>query len=142
MMDSIKSSLRPLSIAAAVGFIAFFVWIVMIADKGEGTPWWSVIIDPIPFGDKVGHFCLVGTLCFLCNLAFPAGKPGFLPRFVTLATFLLFCMLSLEELSQAFIKSRHLDLFDWLADLTGLAVGQFSAMKARRFLRSPATTAP
>lgn len=129
MVSSIKSSLRPLSVVAAGGFIGFFVWIVTIADKGEGTPWWSVIIDRIPCGDKVGHLCLVGTLCFLCNLAFAPRKSGFPPRCITLTTLVLLVLLSLEELSQGFIKTRHLDLYDWLADLAGLAIGQFGAMR-------------
>ncbi|MEO7100611.1 MAG: VanZ family protein [Luteolibacter sp.] len=135
---SSKPSLRRPAVLAAVAFIAFFIWIVVIADEGQGTPWWSVIIDHLPYGDKVGHLCLIGTMSFLCNLAFPSRKL----RFVTMTTLVLLIVLSLEELSQGFIKSRHLDFFDWLADLAGLAVGQFCAMKIRGCLKSPATTAP
>ena len=131
---------RPLWILAATGFIVFFIWIVVIADRGNGIPWWSGIIDRLPYGDKIGHLSLIGTLSFLCNLAFPSRKIGFLPKSVTLTTLILFVLLSLEELSQAFFKTRHLDFYDWLADLIGLAIGQFGAMKAR--IKSPATTAP
>jgi len=123
---------------AAVGFIVFFIWIVMIADRGDGTPWWS-FIERIPHGDKVGHLGLIGTMSFLCNLAFPSRKAGFLPGFITLTTLVLLVFLSMEELSQAFIKTRHLDLYDWLADLAGLAIGQFWAMTAK--IKSPGTTA-
>lgn len=132
MGESIKFSFRCFAVFAAVGFIAFFVWIVVIADRGQGTPWWTVIIAPIPFGDKVGHFCLVSTLSFLCNLAFRAKRPDFLPRFVTLVTLILLTVLTLEELSQAFIIGRHLDFYDWLADLAGLTFGQFCATKIQR----------
>ena len=134
-----RSALRSLAILSAAGFIVFFIWIVVIADRGNGTPWWS-FIDRIPFGDKLGHLGLIGTMSFLCNLAFPARRCGFPFRFVTLTTLILLVLLSMEELSQGFIKSRHLDLFDWLADLAGLAFGQFCAMKLRS--KSPATTAP
>lgn len=131
MTQSIRSILRPLATLAAAGFVIFFIWIVVIADRGNGTPWWS-FIDRIPSGDKVGHLCLVSTLCFLCNFAFPVRNSRFLPRYVTLVTFLLFSALSLEELSQAFIPSRHLDFFDWLADLAGLGIGQTFASRFRK----------
>jgi len=113
--------------------MAFFIWIVMIADAGNGTPWWS-FIHRIPFGDKVGHLGLIGTMSFLCNLAFPSRKPGFLLRTTTLTTLVLLVLVSLEELSQGFINTRTLDLFDWLADLAGLAIGQSVAL----FVRSSA----
>jgi len=134
---SVRFCYRALAVSAAVSFLVFFIWIVTIADKGGGTPWWS-FIDRIPAGDKVGHFCLIGTMSFLCNLAFPSRKL----RLVTMTTLVLLLALTLEELSQGFIKTRHLDLFDWLADLAGLAAGQLGAAKLRGFLKSRATTAP
>jgi len=134
---SVRSCYRALAISAAVSFLLFFIWIVAIADKGDGTPWWS-FIDRIPAGDKLGHLCLIGTMSFLCNLAFPSRKL----RFVTMTTLVLLLALTLEELSQGFIKTSHLDLFDWLADLAGLAAGQIGSEKFRHFLKSRATTAP
>ena len=100
----------------------------MIADRGIGTPWWS-FIERIPFGDKLGHLGLIGTMSFLCNLAFPSRK---LAGLITVTTLILLIALSLEELSQGWIKGRHLDLFDWLADLVGLAIGQLLAMGLRK----------
>ncbi len=129
MIRSIRSILRPLAILAATAFVIFFIWIVVIADRGNATPWWSVIIDRLPYGDKVGHLCLIGTMSFLCNLAFPSRK---LASFITVTTLSLLIALSLEELSQGWIQGRHLDLFDWLADLVGLALGQLCGMRVRR----------
>jgi len=123
-----KSWQRPVAMAAAGGFIGFFIWIVILADRADGVPWWS-FIDRIPFGDKVGHLGLVSTLSLLCNLAFSrwnSARPGFFTR----TSWVLLVLLSLEELSQAFIPHRHLDVFDWLADLAGLALGQWVAMRA------------
>lgn len=121
---------QPLAVGAAVGFIVFFIWIVTIADRGNGTPWWSFIHE-IPFGDKVGHLGLMTTMSFLCNLAFPSRRPDFLKRFFTVTTLVLLVLLSLEELSQGFIATRTLDFFDWLADLAGLCIGQFFALGLR-----------
>ena len=140
-MDASPGIPRQLAVGAAVSFIAFFIWIVVIADAGNGTPWWS-FIDRIPYGDKVGHLGLIGTMSLLCNLAFRARRPAFLPSFITTTSAVLLVLLTAEELSQAFIKTRHLDLCDWLADLAGLGIGQLCAMKFRRFLKSPATTVP
>jgi hypothetical protein len=133
-----RAWLRPLAMVAAGGFIGFFVWIIVIADKADGVPWWS-FIHQIPFGDKLGHFGLVGTLSFLCNLAF-ARRDRPRARGITSITWVLLVLISLEELSQGFIPHRHLDFFDWLADLAGLAVGQMVA--GMIVLKSPSTRAP
>jgi hypothetical protein len=129
-----RSTFRPLAILAAVGFIIFFIWIVGIANSGNGSLWWS-FLDRIPFGDKLGHLGLIGTMSFLCNLAFPSRRCGFPLRFITLTTFILLILLSMEELSQGFIKTRHLDFYDWLADLAGLGTGQFLARWASQRFR-------
>lgn len=116
----------------AVGFILFMVVIVAIANRGEGDRWWS-FIHTIPYGDKLGHIGLMGALCLLCNLAFKRRHYRFLPPSITRVTFILFVLVTLEELSQAFISTRSCDLFDWLADLVGLALGQFAATSILSF---------
>jgi len=103
----------------AGGFILFMLVIVTIANRGEGGRWWA-FIHSIPCGDKLGHVGLMGALCLLCNLAF------------TRVTFILFTLITLEELSQAFIATRTCDPIDWLADLTGLALGQMAATGIRK----------
>ena len=114
----------------AGSFILFMLLIVAIANRGEGDRWWS-FIHAIPYGDKVGHVGLMGTLCLLCNLAFTPRGCRFLPVSVTRVTFILFALISLEELSQAFISTRTCDPLDWLADLAGLALGQTAAILCR-----------
>jgi hypothetical protein len=126
--------LRSAVITAACAFLVFFLWIVVIADNANGPPWWS-FIDRIPYGDKVAHLCLISAMSFLCNLAFPTAKPKWFPAFLTLTSLVILVLLSLEERSQAFVPSRHLDFFDWLADLAGLVVGQFVASWFRTRLR-------
>ena len=127
-----KNSLRT---AAALGFIGFLIVIIAIADRGEGDRWWS-FIGAIPYGDKVGHLGLMGMLSLLCNLAFRPPQPGFLPRWVTLTTCILLVALSLEELSQALNPHRTCDWYDWLADLAGLALGQWIAFRLRPLQKS------
>lgn len=119
---------------AACAFIILFIAIIVIADRGEGSRWWA-FIDRILYGDKVGHLVLVGTLSLLCNLAVPTRPYAWLPRFITLTTLVLLVLLSLEELAQAFIPTRTCDIFDWLADLAGLALGQMAATGLDRICR-------
>ena len=118
---------------AAVIFGFLIVAAVIIANLGYGAAWWP-FIDHIPFGDKFGHIGLFGIFGFLCNLALPGFHLRFLPRFISPTTFVLLILISLEELSQALIPTRSCDFFDWLADLTGLAIGQIAAgIYSRRF---------
>ncbi len=111
----------------AIAFILFIIAAVIIADRGQGAQWWP-FIDKIPFGDKLGHIGLFGTLSFLCNLAFPGKRVPCTAKLLTKTTLILLILISLEELSQAFFPTRTLDLFDWLADLLGLALGQTAAL--------------
>jgi hypothetical protein len=124
--------------ASALGFFAFLVIVVIIADRGDGEKWWP-FLGHIPYGDKFGHIGLFGILGFLCNLAFPNRWPSRLAAFITKTTFVLIVIVSLEELSQAFFPSRTLDPIDWLSDLTGLAIGQIAALV---ILRKPSDTKP
>ena len=117
---------RILTRIAAGACLVFFITISVIADRGEGSRWWG-FIDHIPQGDKLGHVLLVGTMALLCNLAIPPQPRAWLPRFITLTTLLLLIVFTLDELAQAFIPTRTCDIFDWLADLVGLALGQTSA---------------
>jgi polysaccharide biosynthesis protein VpsQ len=133
-----KSNRQPLAMIAAAGFTGFFIWIIIIADKGEGVPWWS-FIEHIPRGDKVGHFALVGTLSYLCNLAFTRWTVG-RAWSVTSVTKWLLVLIALEEFSQGFIPHRHLDFLDLLADLAGLAAGQILACRFQ--IKSHVTRAP
>jgi polysaccharide biosynthesis protein VpsQ len=111
---------------AALAFGLFIITAVVIANRGESDSWWP-FIHHIPYGDKLGHIGLFGALSFLCNLALPGFRVRFLPRFITATSFSLLVLISLEEISHAFLPTRSCDIFDWLADLVGLAIGQITA---------------
>ncbi len=125
---------------AALVFAAFFVSIIIIANRGEGGNWWP-FIERLPMGDKIGHLGLVGALSLLCNFAFHLRQPAWLPQRVTPVSLVLFVLLTSEELSQAFIPSRTCDPFDWLADLLGIACGQWLATRITR-AATPSSPAP
>lgn len=127
MKISARSLRRLAPPVAALAFITFFLLIIRIANRGEGEQWWS-FIHHIPYGDKVGHLGLVGMLSFLCNLASLRWRWKFLPRWITPITLILLLLLTAEEISQAYQPHRTCDIFDWIADLAGLATGQWLAI--------------
>lgn len=115
----------------ALSFLLFLTVIVTMANRGDSDPWWSFIHN-IPYGDKLGHIGLMGTFSFLCNLAFTPRSLPFLPSFITCVTFILFLLVTMEEFSQAFLPTRSFDPLDWLANLTGLTLGQLAATALQR----------
>jgi hypothetical protein len=131
---TLRSMIRALMSLAALGFIAFFITIIGIANRGEGRQWWA-FIDEIPYGDKWGHLILVTTLSVLCNLAIRRRRHRFLPCWITPTTAVLLFVLTAEEISQIFQPHRTGDFFDWLADLAGLALGQWLAHHLTNQLR-------
>ena len=104
-------------------FATGFVSILVIANRGHADLFWQ-FVGKIPCGDKLGHLGLVGTLCFLLNLAldrrraFPGGNG------ILLGSLLLLVFMTLEEASQAFIPCRSFDLVDGLANLVGVFCGE------------------
>lgn len=132
MKISLRSIRHLVVPAAALGFITFFLLIIRIANRGEGDQWWS-FINHIPYGDKVGHLGLVGMLSFLCNLASLRWSWKFLPRWITPATLILLLLLTGEEIGQAYQPNRTCDIYDWIADLAGLAAGQWLARLVGRW---------
>jgi VanZ family protein len=126
---------RHLAVFSAIACIVFFITIVIIANRGEGDQWWG-FVGRIPYGDKLGHLGLTGTLSFLCNLALPSRELKIRRlRYITWPTLVLGFLISVEEFSQAFIPTRTCDAVDWLADLTGLAVGQMVARLVHQIRR-------
>jgi hypothetical protein len=110
-----------------VCYAGFLAGVIYLANHGGGRLW-SFLTD-IPGGDKLGHLGLVSTLTLLLNLALRGRRaPGKLSR-IMLGSLLAATIMTLEELSQAMIPSRSLDLFDGLANLAGVALGEWGAKR-------------
>ena len=125
---------RRIPAVLAVLFALFIVTITHVADSGAGDRWWGFVND-VPYGDKAGHLVLMGTLSFLCNLAFPPRRSDGYRRFVTTTTLVLLVLITGEEIAQAFKPRRTCDFVDWLADLAGLGLGQTAAMRIVKAIR-------
>ena len=101
-------------------FTLFIFLIILFADLGFlGGPF--RIIDSLPFGDKIGHFMLIGMLSFLIISslfqAFPARDPK---RMAIAAGLLLLFVFTVEEASQWPIAGRDASLADLLANYAGI----------------------
>lgn len=113
--------MNKLAIAIALGFFAFILWVIYLANTGGSSVFFD-LIRVLPYGDKLGHFCLFGILTLLINLAshcksFPIGR---LHVYYGTAVVTIFALT--EEISQRFIPSRTFDLMD----LTAGALGSLS----------------
>ena len=109
-----------------IAFFAFILTVIYAADRhlARGFFGW---VQSIPFGDKAGHFVLMGTLAFLLNRAL-AGRtisPGVQLGGVIVAVFVV-----AEEISQRWLPWRTFDYGDLLADFVGIALADWLARRA------------
>ncbi|MAH28414.1 MAG: VanZ family protein [Pseudoalteromonas sp.] len=119
--------LQRILVLIAIGFFAFIGWVIYLANTGQKSVFFE-LVAAIPYGDKLGHFCLFGLLTLFINLAFKFKTLNVAGRPIYLAVLIVSTFVILEELSQFFIESRTLDFVDLIADFTGIAI--FSAISA------------
>ncbi len=104
----------------AFGAYALFIAaLIFVADR-RGTRYLASFIGGIRYGDKIGHFLLMGGLAFFANLAFTKTLPRL--RFVTRASVIVAVLVVLEEISQLFVRGRTFDLSDLVADFLGIMI--------------------
>jgi hypothetical protein len=104
---------------AFVFFAAAFVSIIVIADLGRAGSLWS-FVGMVPYGDKLGHLGLVGTLTVLLNLNLKRRPCGML----MLGSVIVLAGMTLEECSQMLFPKRSFDGFDALANVIGVICGE------------------
>lgn len=103
----------------ALGFSAFILWILYLANTG-GQSIFFELVNAIPFGDKLGHFGLFGTLTLLMNFACKLKTIKVRSVNLYFGALIVFSFTVIEELSQFFIASRTLDITDLVADIAGI----------------------
>ena len=108
--------------------------IVFLVDWKQTQPLFRFIYN-VPFGDKIGHFCLMGVFSLLVNLALNA-KTFKIWRFdLQVGSALVLMIVTIEEFSQLFVRGRTFDAGDLLADLIGIIV--FGELARRLVKRQP-----
>ena len=125
LFKTIKPQNKPAAVIA-FGLILLITAMIIITNVGYGDKFWPYMVNT-PYADKVGHVGIFGTLSYFCNLAFSNRLSKRRFKIFTTTTFIILVVVTLEEISQAFIPSRTCDILDWTADLIGLALGQWLA---------------
>jgi polysaccharide biosynthesis protein VpsQ len=117
-------------------FALILVLIVVSANLGLARE----IFGPIyafPYGDKIAHFLLMGTLAMLISLGFPNGRAGVLGLKLLKGSLILAAIVTIEELSQEFLRNRNFSLFDLGANYAGIFImGEVGAF-LRRLMAEP-----
>lgn len=120
-----------IKILAAI-YILVLSAIVFLVDRPSTQPLFRFVYN-IPFGDKIGHFCLMGVFSFLLNLALKAkaikiGKIKF-----SLGSLVVLFVVVVEEFSQLWVRGRTFDAGDLLFDFAGIVLfGEVARTIARR----------
>ena len=116
---------------ASTLFFLFILLLIILADLDQK----NLIIDlgrSVPFGDKIGHFILFGTLALLLNVALRFKRIHLKLRTFHLGSVIVFAFASVEEFTQLAFSTRTFDLVDMLFDLLG--IGLLSSVAFRRFI--------
>lgn len=124
----------------AILFTAFIVAVIALADMGQ-LPSFLRVYERIPYGDKIGHFVLIGILGFLAVSTsletLPHRDPG---RVAVIAALILALIFTLEEASQGPIAGRDASWKDLFANYAGITVFSFLAYRLKT--RGESTTRP
>jgi VanZ family protein len=128
------------AISLACAFLGFIIWIIYLANTGGSSVFFD-LIKFIPYGDKVGHLLLFGTLTYIANLAlqfrcFNLGKYAIYYGSVLVGVFVL-----VEEISQGYIATRTFDVADLAADAVGIGLFSYFSWLTQQFLCKKQTEA-
>jgi VanZ family protein len=113
-------------------FFGLICVIVLIANAGLGGRYFGLLFQ-LPYGDKIGHFFLMGTFSLLVNLALGARTVRFGRFTPLLGTLIVLFIVTLEEFSQNWVDTRTFSLLDLAFDWAGIWVfGRIAAIICHR----------
>lgn len=116
-------------------YILVLAGIVVLADIKE-TQYLFRPVRRLPYGDKIGHFLLMGMFSFTVNLVLKARNVRLWKLKYLLGSLIVLAIVTAEEFSQIFIRGRSFDLTDLAADWSGIIIfGEIARLVCRRFLR-------
>jgi VanZ family protein len=116
-------------------YILVLAGIVVLADVKE-TQYLFRPVRRLPYGDKIGHFLLMGMFSLVVNLVLKARTVRVWKLSYLLGSLIVLVVVTTEEFSQIFVRGRSFDLTDLAADWTGIIVfGEAARLVCRKFLR-------
>lgn len=102
-------------------YFLLLICIIYLADHHQYHTLFTVVRS-MPGGDKSGHFLLMGLFSFLVNSTLSCRILNVRGRHLLLGSVLVFLLVTLEEISQRFVRYRTFDLVDLLFDYVGIWV--------------------
>jgi hypothetical protein len=126
--------IKPASVKILTAcYVIILAVIIFVADR-KSTAYLLNFIGNIPYGDKIGHFVLMGTLSFWVNLLLNLRTIGFGKIRYLLGSVIVLGLVTIEEFSQLFIKGRTFDKTDLVADFIGILIfGELARLAYNRF---------
>jgi VanZ family protein len=116
-------------------YVLILVMIVFLADQKA----YQFLFRPIrnmPYGDKAGHFILMGLFSLILNLALSCKTVKLWKLNLLTGSIIVAFVVTLEEFSQLFIRYRSFDPVDLLFDYAGIFIfGQLACWMGRRFAK-------
>ncbi|WP_394131508.1 VanZ family protein [Shewanella maritima] len=110
------------------GMMGLIAWVISQANKGEEL-WIFSLVASIPYGDKLGHFAIFGSLSCIVTIASRFYRLTLFGKQVFLGAIVVSLFVIVEEVSQAFIATRTFDLADLLFDAIGIGLSAFVCRK-------------
>ena len=115
-----------------VVYIFILAVIIFLADR-RGTRYLLNFVGNIPYGDKLGHFLLMGGFSFLLNLVLNARTFRIWKFSYLLGSLIVLVIVTIEELSQMFVAGRTFDWSDLVFDFLGIFIfGELARYICRR----------
>jgi VanZ family protein len=117
----VNDKLKVFRLAPALLLFAFICWITLQANNGNNNIFFDLVIL-IPYGDKLGHFMLYGTLSLLAVIAV-TDKYLLVNKFrIPIGAIIVLLIAIAEELTQLFLSQRTFDLLDISANIVGVFI--------------------
>ena len=113
-------------------YIFVLAFIIFLADR-KGTRYLLNFVGNVPYGDKLGHFLLMGGFSFLLNLVLNARTFRIWKFSYLLGSLIVLIIVTLEEISQMFVSGRTFDWSDLVFDFLGIFIfGELARYICRR----------
>ena len=131
-----RHSIKKLGLLACLlGHASFMYWLISAANTKAANGLISFAAG-IPYGDKIGHFIVMGMMALLVNLLLSSRRQSIGKREFLLGSLIVAGIVTTEEFAQIFIPTRTFSLFDLAADYAGIAIfGRLAAVLSRQRLR-------
>lgn len=130
-----KLFLKILIPLCTITFFGFILWVIYLANTGQSSVFFTFVAG-IPYGDKLGHFCLFGLLTLATNLALKFKSFTLYSLEVFLGSALVLSFVVIEEASQYFIPNRNFELIDLSADFIGILFFSLVSSYLRKLMLS------